>query len=116
METIQLLEGVEILSASNPIPLGFSIFLGMLCFVVIILSAYLIISTAMDGSVGGIVLSLFFLGVGIFLSSVVITETINPTITYKVTVDDSVPMNEFYEKYEVINVEGKIYSIQMKGG
>lgn len=33
---------------------------------------------------------------------------------YQVTVDDSVSMNEFYEKYEVISVEGKIYTIRLK--
>ncbi len=31
---------------------------------------------------------------------------------YQVTVDDSVPMNEFYEQYEVISIEGKIYTIR----
>ena len=33
---------------------------------------------------------------------------------YKVTIDDSVSMNEFQEKYEIIEVEGKIYTIKEK--
>lgn len=33
---------------------------------------------------------------------------------YKVTIDDTVVMSEFYEKYEVIEVEGKIYTIEEK--
>lgn len=31
---------------------------------------------------------------------------------YQVTVDDSVTMNEFQNKYEIIKVEGKIYTVR----
>lgn len=31
---------------------------------------------------------------------------------YQVTVDNSVSMNEFYDKYEIIEVEGKIYTVR----
>lgn len=34
---------------------------------------------------------------------------------YQVTVDNSVSMNEFQNKYEIIEVEGKIYTVSMKG-
>lgn len=33
---------------------------------------------------------------------------------YKVTVSDEVPINEFYEKYEVIDQEGKIFTVREK--
>ena len=33
-------------------------------------------------------------------------------IKYKVTVDDSVSMNEFLDKYEILDQEGKIYTVQ----
>ena len=33
-------------------------------------------------------------------------------IEYKVTIDDSVSMNEFLDKYEIIDQEGKIYTVQ----
>ena len=33
-------------------------------------------------------------------------------IHYQVTVDDSVSMNEFQNKYEIIEVEGKIYTVR----
>lgn len=33
---------------------------------------------------------------------------------YQVTIDKSVSMTEFYEKYEIIDVEGKIYTIKEK--
>lgn len=31
---------------------------------------------------------------------------------YQVTVDNSVSMNEFQNKYEIIEVEGKIYTVR----
>lgn len=31
---------------------------------------------------------------------------------YQVTIDDSVAMNEFQSKYEIIEVEGKIYTVR----
>lgn len=39
----------------------------------------------------------------------------NPKETvYKVIVDDSVPMNEFYSRYEIIDQEGLIYEVKEK--
>ena len=35
-------------------------------------------------------------------------KTIN---TYSVIIDDSVSMTEFYDKYEVLNIKGKIFTI-----
>ena len=39
------------------------------------------------------------------------TDTID-YIEYKVTVDDSVSMNEFLDKYEILDQEGKIYTVK----
>lgn len=33
---------------------------------------------------------------------------------YKVTIDDTVSMNEFLERYEIIDQEGKIYTVREK--
>ena len=33
-------------------------------------------------------------------------------IEYKVTIDDSVPLNEFLDKYEILDQEGKIYTVK----
>lgn len=35
-------------------------------------------------------------------------------IEYQVTIDDSVSFNEFIEKYEIIDSEGKIYTVKEK--
>lgn len=115
MTNVELMEGLEILSTSDTLPVAVSIFLGFLCFVVIALSAYLLVDSAIEGSGLGVIISLLFIGIGLFLSGVVASETFNPVPTYKVLVDDSVSMNEFYDKYEILNVEGKIYTIEPKG-
>ena len=35
---------------------------------------------------------------------------------YKVTVSDEVPMNEFLARYEIIDQEGKIYTVRERDG
>jgi hypothetical protein len=35
---------------------------------------------------------------------------------YKVTVSDEVPMNEFLERYKIIDQEGKIYTVRERDG
>ena len=35
-------------------------------------------------------------------------------VKYKVTIDDSVSMNEFLDKYEILGTEGKIYIVKEK--
>ena len=37
-----------------------------------------------------------------------------PVYTYEVIIDDTVSFNEMYEKYEVVEVNGEIYSIKIK--
>ena len=39
------------------------------------------------------------------------TDTVDH-IEYKVTIDDSVSMNEFLDKYEILDQEGKIYTVK----
>jgi hypothetical protein len=34
---------------------------------------------------------------------------------YKVTISDEVPMNDFLEKYEILDQEGKIYTVRERG-
>ena len=41
-----------------------------------------------------------------------ISKTDIDHIEYKVTIDDSVSMNEFLDKYEILDQEGKIYTVK----
>ena len=37
-----------------------------------------------------------------------------PETRYQVLIDETVPMSEFFEKYEIIEQEGKIYTVKEK--
>lgn len=62
----------------------------------------------------------------VFLCSIVALATIclfgvcinvaqeKPTTVYKVTIDDTVSMVEFYERYEILDQEGLIFTITEK--
>lgn len=58
------------------------------------------------GLVGGIILGVAF---GNMFEIPTAYET-----HYKVTIDDSVSMNEFLDKYEILDQEGKIYTVKEK--
>lgn len=48
---------------------------------------------------------------------IVVALTTTPTsyeTQYKVTIDDSVSMNEFMDNYEILDQEGKIYTVREK--
>lgn len=55
--------------------------------------------------------------VGVILGLVSFAATATPTEyenQYKVIISDEVSMNEFYENYEVIDQEGKIFTVREK--
>ena len=49
---------------------------------------------------------------GLLLSVVVGIAEIEYYPTYKVTISDEVSMNEFMDKYEILNQDGKIYTVK----
>lgn len=52
-------------------------------------------------------------GIFVFAFVVVLTEIpIAYTNEYKVTISEEVPLNEFMERYEIIDQEGKIYTVR----
>lgn len=50
---------------------------------------------------------MFGLGMALFGNARIVKEV----PTYKVAIEDSVSMVEFYDRYEILNVQGKIYTI-----
>lgn len=114
MENVELMEGLEILSIGKSVPIAINFILGILCLVVIALSIYVVIIGIFESSLSTATIGLVFVGIAAFLSWVVIDETINPSSTYKVLVSDAVSLNEFYNNYEILGVDGKIYTIEIK--
>ena len=49
--------------------------------------------------------------IGTILGASINTNSVHH-IEYKVTIDDTVVMNDFMEQYEIIDQEGKIYTIK----
>jgi uncharacterized membrane protein YeaQ/YmgE (transglycosylase-associated protein family) len=69
-----------------------------------------------ESNIGGVI---FIIVVGLifgllfgFLAGDFNRNPIEYTTEYKVTISDEVSMNDFYEKYEIISQEGKIYTIR----
>ena len=70
-----------------------------------------------DSGLGITIFLLIFIACGgLFGVSVGCTtgEPIEYETQYKVVIDDSVPMDEFTEKYEIIDQDGKIYTVREK--
>lgn len=65
-------------------------------------------SNSLCGIIVGIIIGLFF---GAMVGDVMLHTPTAYETQHKVTVSDEVPMNEFLEKYEIIDQEGKIYTI-----
>ena len=51
----------------------------------------------------------------ILAGAICCTETDEVETSYKVTVSDEVPLNEFLDKYEIIDQDGKIYTVKERG-
>lgn len=109
------MEGIEVLSIGS---IGINqvfnweaaivggLVLGFLC------SLYAFFST--DSPLVGITI---FISLGLFLGFIlgVSVEKYADTVpTYKVTINDTISINEFYERYEVLEQDGKIFTIKEK--
>ncbi len=68
-----------------------------------------------DGLMGLITGAIIGLFIGGFLCGVTSKETDEiDYIKYQVTVSDEVSLNEFIDKYEILDQEGKIYTVKEK--
>ena len=106
--------GVEILSSEaiyNTILPEWCLAVSLLCgfvFVIIMAACF-----ASDRIMLGFICIALALGSGVVGSlGGTLSKTDISHIEYKVTIDDSVSMNEFLDKYEIIDQEGKIYTVK----
>lgn len=113
------MNGVEILASNEVIVekvFNWNAFLIAFCitFAFFLVAGVLIASLSQDKTniVVGIILGIIF---G-FLSGTLLGDSLKiPTAyesQYKVAISDEVSMNDFLEKYEIIDQEGKIYTIR----
>ena len=59
-----------------------------------------------------IVISCLMIALASLLGSTIFSDPLPPETHYKVTVDDSVFMKEFLDKYEILDQEGRIYTVR----
>lgn len=111
------MSGVEILS-SQPI---YNTYLPEWCaafgFLALVILCFIGLALLADEHVS-IGLTFVIIGIASFIISMILSFSDNKaSIAYfehKVTIDDSVSMVEFMDKYEILDQEGKIYTIKEK--
>lgn len=118
------MNGVEILTSSEVVAntmfnwKAFWIIFAISFFVIFLISIFIKlvedlewffipIFTIAVGLIGGVLFG------GLFGGTILATPSEYET-QYKVTISDEVSMNEFNEKYEIIDKEGKIYTVREK--
>ena len=108
------MNGVEILSQEiiyNTILPGYVLGIGFI--IAIILAAFLGLCLAYEKGIAIIIVSILLLTSVIVMALGDISDKTDiHHIEYKVTIDDSVSMNEFLDKYEILDQEGKIYTVK----
>ena len=117
-----MLNGIEVLN-ENYVPLDFptDLFFGyIVCLILAVIFCWATIKLMKDSLIFGVVvfgaltMLLFTLFIACFTTGLKIEGSPSDIKKYQVTISDNVSMVEFNERYEVISVEGKIWTIVEK--
>lgn len=116
LEGIEILNKVEIMES----PMWVSVVIIVL-FIISLLSLGMGIVDAIEDITDGHCLIFIVVATVAYIALIIMGNADKQLLTeptgvyeYQVTIDDSVSMNEFLEKYEIIEVNGKIYTIREK--
>lgn len=118
-----MIEGVEILSQSEVALITgmnwtvFGIFLGLSIIIGVVVAFWSVDPVDVGDWIMWVVVVSMFVILGTALGSLIGYTKGNSTkyeTQYKVTISDEVQMNEFFERYEIIEQDGKIYTIREK--
>lgn len=86
-----------------------------IAFILSLVAGFIFACQEADIFAGLLMFGCMLIGVGSLLGIILGKEFVDPTeyeTHYKVTVDESVSMTEFNEKYEVLEQEDKIYIVR----
>jgi hypothetical protein len=116
------MNGVEILNVTEHAimepawswSICFGLFVGIFCFGVLVgfiqgVMDYEISTGIIAGLIIGFICALI---ASPPLTAAIAEKEVGIEYHYKVTIDDSVSMNEFLDKYEILGQEGKIYTVK----
>lgn len=113
--------GVEILATSEVVSayeFSWVIYIGTIIVLVVLMVMASICSVRYVGAediVAGAIIGLVFGAIfGLFPANNIVPSEY--TTHYKVTISDEVSMNDFLERYEIIDQEGKIYTVRERDG
>ena len=114
------MNGVEILSSETIYQTEsywwiIPIYAGIGCLIVLGAAIYEWITYGFDGELIAHIIVAAIIGAWVGFLGYLMFEhetDIVDHIEYKVTIDDSVSMNEFLDKYEILDQEGKIYTVK----
>ena len=108
------MNGVEILSSKAIYNTFLPIWIGIMAFLLMFVFVFLTVYGLCEEQK-----ALWITGVFLIITMLVLTllgcmnnENDIHHIEYKVIIDDSVSMNEFLDKYEILDQEGKIYTVK----
>ncbi len=110
--------GVEILASQEvAVTFGFNVSVFWLMFSIVAVVTTLCIGIGNWNELGGFSFAVGAVAgilVGLLFGWLLARNTLplEYETQYKVTIDDSVSMNEFLDKYEIIDQEGKIYTVK----
>ena len=114
-----MIPGIEVLSQntiSDAAPgLVFAMMM-VLCFIGFIGAIYIIAASHDEASLGGFIIgTILLIGICVMCGFSIWKQT-NPEtyVEYKVLIDDTASWHDIYNKYEIIDQEGKIYTIKEK--
>ena len=110
------MEGVEILSTSEVV-VGYVFNVKVYLIALVIITGLMTLASCFYGGfhfeevVIGLITGVVFGAIFGIFPAMQVTPSEYET-RYKVTVSDEVSMNEFLDRYEIINQEGKIYTVR----
>ena len=118
------MNGVEILNVTEHTimepawswPMCFGLFIGVFGFALLmgVLTGLFegdIETGIFAGAIAGLIAALIL---SLLLTMAFGKKEVGTEYHYKVTIDDSVSMNDFLDKYEILDQEGKIYTVKEK--
>ena len=110
------MEGITILNqfVVDKAPVGwFAIIAGAILCAVCLWGMCIMFCEGSPGSAIALII-LALICVGLIVLGICVVKT-PPETRYQVLIDESVSMTEFFEKYEIVEQEGKIYTVKEKG-
>ena len=110
-----MIEGIEVLSSYMTYVFDFNMKAFFITYIIIgvILVAIYIKGGSYDDNIFSIILAILLISIIPSLLVGAITPT-SRVQEYKVTTSDDVSLNDFIETYEIIDIDGKIYTIREK--